>query len=62
MSKDSWRKEMIDKAREVVQQSGGAAEITMDELSAELIRHGSTTVPANVEADLKKQIQNLCFP
>lgn len=53
---------MIDKAREVVQQSGGAAEITMDELSAELIRHGSTTVPTNVEADLKKQIQKLCFP
>ena len=53
---------MIDKAREVVQQSGGSAEITLDELSANLIRHGSNTIPSNIEADLKKTIRELCYP
>ena len=62
MLQDSWREEMIDKAREVVQQSGGSAEITLDELSANLIRHGSNTIPSNIEADLKKTIRELCYP
>jgi hypothetical protein len=58
---DSWRDEMKEKTREAVKQSGGASEITMDELTQTLIPCGSTRISSHVEADLKKKIRRICF-
>jgi hypothetical protein len=61
MLQDSWRDEMKEKTREAVKQSGGASEITMDELTQALIPCGSSRISPHVEADMKKRIRRICF-
>ena len=62
MMHESFRNGMVrDCTRTTVQQSGGIAQITLDQLVAKLGKQARATVPATIEADIKEQIYAASF-
>jgi hypothetical protein len=54
MMQRSWREELNDKTRKAVQQSGGASEITLDELALAMRK---AKVPQHLQANFKAEIR-----
>jgi hypothetical protein len=57
MLNQGWQEQMKEKTRCLVEQSGGASEITLDELSTELTKHGKASVPGQVSEDILERIR-----
>ena len=64
MVKESWRENIDEKTREAVQRSGGISELTLDELSNNLVRYGKSesAIPKTVETNLKGMIREALQP
>ena len=57
---EAWSESMQQKLRDVVQQSGGISEVTLDELVSSLTKHGQSLVSAAMEEDTLEHIRLAC--
>lgn len=58
---DAWREEIKERTREAVHKSNGGTdsieEITLDELSSTIIKHGMKRIPPSIEEDMMSRIR-----
>mmetsp|Transcript_22340 Transcript_22340/g.53143 ORF Transcript_22340/g.53143 Transcript_22340/m.53143 type:complete len:89 (+) Transcript_22340:375-641(+) len=61
---DSWREEVIERTREAIEKSNGGTdsieEITLDELSETIKRHGLLRIPRSVREETLSKIRQAC--
>eukprot|EP00534_Pseudo-nitzschia_fraudulenta_P003245 CAMPEP_0201117524 /NCGR_PEP_ID=MMETSP0850-20130426/1489_1 /ASSEMBLY_ACC=CAM_ASM_000622 /TAXON_ID=183588 /ORGANISM="Pseudo-nitzschia fraudulenta, Strain WWA7" /LENGTH=119 /DNA_ID=CAMNT_0047381901 /DNA_START=99 /DNA_END=458 /DNA_ORIENTATION=- len=61
---DAWRKEILYRTREAVERSNGGTdsieEITLDELSDTIVRHGVGGIPASVRGESLSGVRKAC--
>ena len=54
---ETWREEMKEGTQEAVKQSGGIAEVTLDEMVAKLRPIAKAHTPASIESMLKTKVR-----
>lgn len=54
-----WRDDMQGVATDVVRDRGGVTQITLDELSAELVSQGRDSVPQNIKDEIMTELRDL---
>mmetsp|Transcript_11974 Transcript_11974/g.34312 ORF Transcript_11974/g.34312 Transcript_11974/m.34312 type:complete len:123 (+) Transcript_11974:126-494(+) len=58
---DAWREEVKQRTRDAIQQSNGGTdsieEITLDELSETIVKHGVEIMPRSIQEDIMSRIR-----
>ena len=58
---DGWRDEIKERTREAIQQSNGGTdsieEITLDELSETIVKHGVAAIPSSIQEEYSSKIR-----